>query len=286
MRDELPETTHGLAPVTGGTLYYESTGEGPSIVFTHAGVADHTMWDEQVAAFAGQFRVVTYDMRGFGRSPNSSELYARHTDLAQLMAHLGIERAHVVGLSYGARVSLEFALEHPGRVASLVLAAAHTAAATSTPGDDLLEKAIDDACDSGDLDRANELELRLWVDGPGQTTGRAPASVRQRVSAMNRAALEAPEGEHPAESLKPPPDERLGDVRAQTLVLAGEFDVSVCVASADILAAGIPNARKVVLPTAHMINMELPARFNELLREFVGAVAALPAPTAPVQPPP
>jgi pimeloyl-ACP methyl ester carboxylesterase len=114
----------GFAPVPGGELYYEESGEGPAVVLGHAGIADHTMWDAQVDPFSERYRVVRYDLRGFGRSSTPETDYAPHDDVRALLAHLNIDRAAVVGVSMSGGIAVDFALAHPEMLWALVPVAA------------------------------------------------------------------------------------------------------------------------------------------------------------------
>jgi uncharacterized protein (TIGR02246 family) len=112
----------GTLAVTGGQLYYEVKGEGQPLILLHAGGMDSKMWDAQFNYLSHQFLVVRYDLRGFGHSSRPEQSFYPVNDLYQLMQHLGIKRASLVGLSMGSGVALNFALEHPEMVERLVLA--------------------------------------------------------------------------------------------------------------------------------------------------------------------
>jgi uncharacterized protein (TIGR02246 family) len=112
----------GTLAVKGGHLYYEVKGEGQPLILLHAGGMDSKMWDAQFDRLSQQFLVVRYDLRGFGRSSKPEQPFYPVDDLHQLMRHLGIKRASLVGLSMGSGVALDFALEHPEMVEKLVLA--------------------------------------------------------------------------------------------------------------------------------------------------------------------
>jgi 3-oxoadipate enol-lactonase len=126
-------STNGIFRTTGSfsrdgeTIYYESTGEGKeTIVFGHGYGGNHAVWFQQVVEFARDYRVVTWDQRGFGRSTNTTNEVDPTTaagDLAALLDHLKIERAHIVGQSMGGWTALAYALDHPERVISLTLSA-------------------------------------------------------------------------------------------------------------------------------------------------------------------
>jgi len=111
----------GTLPVNGGQLYYEVQGEGPPLFLLHAGGMDSKMWDAQFNYLSQQFRVIRYDLRGFGRSSKPERTFYPVDDLYQLMQHLGIKRASLIGSSMGSGVALNFALEYPEMVEKLVL---------------------------------------------------------------------------------------------------------------------------------------------------------------------
>lgn len=260
----------GHAPVRGGKLYYEVAGAGHPLVLTHAGVADHRMWDEQFAVFAGHYRVIRYDMRGFGRSPTERVPFSFHQDLFELLVHLGVERAHVLGLSMGGATSIAFTLTHPEMVTALVAVSAGSSNIEAPA--EMVERwqKVEEHYHRGDLDAANEIELQMWVDGPRRTPAQVSPAVRERVRVMNLAALSG-EGQRVApDPLDPPAHARLGEIKAPTLIIAGDADAPTVLPAADYLAANIPGARKVIIPdVAHMVNMEAPARFNALVLEFL-----------------
>lgn len=115
----------GLLGFDGGTLAWESAGEGPGVVFLHPGLWDSRVWDEQFGVFSRTYRVLRYDLRGYGSSsrPEPSRPYSHVADLAAVMDAAGVDRAAMIGNSMGGRVAIDFALTYPGRVAALILAA-------------------------------------------------------------------------------------------------------------------------------------------------------------------
>jgi pimeloyl-ACP methyl ester carboxylesterase len=103
------------------TLHHDVRGDGPAVLLVHAGVADSRMWPGVAGQLAATHRVVTCDLRGFGKSPLPPERFSHAADLVALLDELGIERAAVVGASFGGYVALELALRAPGRVMALAL---------------------------------------------------------------------------------------------------------------------------------------------------------------------
>ena len=98
------------------------------MVFLHPGLWDSRVWDEQFGVFSRTYRVLRYDLRGYGRSsrPEPGKPYSHVADLAAVMDAAGVDRAAMIGNSMGGRVAIDFALTYPGRVAALILAAPRT----------------------------------------------------------------------------------------------------------------------------------------------------------------
>ncbi len=132
-RDAAPSPADGILEVPAGgedltakeTIYYEVTGDGEPLVLSHGAGGNHAIWFEQVAFFSRRYKVITWDQRSFG---NSSDDAGRHhpeafaADLLALLDHLGIDRAHLAGQSMGGWTTARFALDHPERVRSVILA--------------------------------------------------------------------------------------------------------------------------------------------------------------------
>jgi pimeloyl-ACP methyl ester carboxylesterase len=269
----MSQIEQGFLEVNGAQLYYEVAGSGPAVALVHAGITDCRMWDAQFAAFAEHCRVVRYDQRGFGRSAMPTGPYALRDDLRGLLNALGIERATLIGTSMGGGVALDCALDHPDLAEALVLVGSGLGG--SEPSAYLREqwRLIGEALERDGIDAANELELRLWVDGQGRTPDQVDPTMRERVRELHRAVL-AREAENDElgqpQRLDPPAIGRLGEVKVPTLVIVGDRDVPLIVENADRLVAGIAGARKVALPdVAHLPPMEVPGEFNRLVLEFL-----------------
>ena len=102
----MAQSETGFLQTHGAPLYYEVAGQGHPLLLIHAGIADSRMWDQQFDTFARQYRVIRFDLRGFGQSTVPSGQFANHEDPAALLASLGVERTHIVGLSFGGKVAL------------------------------------------------------------------------------------------------------------------------------------------------------------------------------------
>lgn len=255
------------------TLYHEVEGSGPPVVLLHAGIADCRMWDPQWSSFAERYRMLRCDLAGFGRSPIEKAPVSYARDVAALLDELGIAGAGLAGASLGGRVALELAVARPELVAALVLVDAGLTGFDWSAAVREYGEAEDEAVARGDLDAATELNLRMWVDGPRRAPADVDPGVRAKVGEMQRHALElqAPHWETLDEDmLVPAVAERIGEVKAPTLVLVGEEDVDDMHRLAEVFASAIPNARLQTIPgAAHVPSLEQPAVFDELVLAFL-----------------
>ena len=271
----MSQATQGRLEVNGAQLYYEVAGSGPAVALIHAGIADCRMWDAQFAAFAEHFRVVRYDQRGFGRSSMPIGPYALRDDLRGLLQTLGIERATLIGTSMGGGVALDCALDYPDVAEALVLVGSGLGG--SPPSDYLREQwqAIGEALERDGFDAANELELRLWVDGQGRTPEQVDPAMREKVREMNRAVLsrEAENDElGQPQRLDPPAIGRLGEIAVPTLVIVGDRDEPF-LAPSRYISGKIAGARlEVIKDAAHSSNLDQPDAFNRVLLGFLDSL--------------
>lgn len=261
----------GFAFINEAQLYYEVAGNGPALVLLHAGVADHRQWDEQFANFAERYRTIRYDLRGFGRSAMPANRFSHHDDLASLLDFLQVNQAIVVGISYGGKIALDFALAYPQRVAALVLGAPSIGG--TQPSERILRFWEDEetAVARGDLETAVEINLRLWVDGPHRQPDEVNPVVRQKVGQMQREIFQMTIPDEAEEvRLEPAANGRLAEINAPTLVLIGDLDLPEMVDQTAWLANEIPKAQQaIILGVAHMLNMEAPQQFNQLVLDFL-----------------
>ncbi len=263
----------GTAHLQGADLYYEIAGEGPSLVLAHAGFVDRRMWDEQFPVFAQHYRVVRYDMRGFGNSKQTPGPFSHRADLYQLLQSLGIERAHLLGCSMGGAIIIDFALEHPEMTTSLVLVSS-ALGGYRFQGD--IPKPLQElvaALQAKDIPRAADLAARIWIDGPRRTPAQVDARIRERGREMSLTAL--PNFFVKEEPLDPPAIERLHELAAPTLVMVGELDDPSIATIGELLTTRIAGARKVTISgAAHLPNMDKPEEFNQSVLAFLQQVSA------------
>lgn len=273
----MTETHNGHIELEDGKIYYETAGDGFPLVLSHAAFLDSHMFDAIWEPLARQFRVIRYDMRGFGKSSPVNGPVSRQADLEQLLKHLDITRCHLVGCSYGGEIALDLALENPDKVASLALVAG-TPSGFELKGEPpryMLE--MFDAMKRGDIDRANELQIRIWLDGESREPGQVDPGLRRKALEMNRIPVEQSTyflaDSQPLNPLDPPAVSRLENVSCPTLIVVGSLDHPEVLRAADEMADRIPNARKVIFEgSGHVPSYEQPDNFVRQLLEFLQTV--------------
>ena len=253
--------------VPGGELYHEIEGDGVPVVLVHGHALDARMWDDQVPALTDIARVVRYDARGFGRSTRDADTsYSHAADLWLLLDHLGIEQAALVGMSMGGRTAVEATLAAPGRVLALLLLDALLEGVPWDPESKRGMQAIREPLQAGDLAGAKAAWFDHGFFAPAMRNpdvARRLAEMLDDYSGVNWTSPD-PHAPHP-DSI-----ELLGTITAPTTVVVADLDVPCFRDMSDVLADGIPGARKITLPgVGHMVNMEAPEAVNAVLREVV-----------------
>ena len=271
--------SEGFVNVNGARLWYEETGVsgGHAVTFVHAGICDHRQWDSQMEDFGKRYRVIRFDMRGYGESELPAGPASLSEDIRGLLDALGVQRTVVVGCSMGGSASIDFTLTYPDRVVALVTVGAGISGAQpeigSGEGEIIAEIEAADA--AGDAERLNAAELRLWVEGPRRTPEQVDPDVRKLMAEMNGNNIRrASEWEHVhPQPLDPPAIGRLSEIHAPTLVVVGGDDTYNARQNADRLSGDILGARKVVMEgLTHVPNMERPDEFNKLVLGFLESV--------------
>ena len=265
----------GTAEVHGTQLYYETLGEGHPLVLIHGGYMDRRMWDDQFHALAGHYRVIRYDVRGFGKSELPPVPYADRQDLYDLLKYLGVEKTYLLGLSLGGVIAIDFTLEHPSMVDALVLVG------SPVPGFpvELLytkEQLEHQRSRWATFEKAiQERNLPAMVDALMQDPTLVPSlnypAARQRVhNNLAEYSFAWVLDPAPRRDLDPPAYERLTEIQVPTLIMLGAEDDPRLFKDADKLERDIAGASRVTIAeTHHMPNMEKPEEFNAIVLDFL-----------------
>ena len=254
----------------GESIYFESSGAGPAVVFSHGLGGNHASWFQQIAPFSERYRVVTWDQRGFGNSSRRTGAVGPDPaagDLAALLDHLGVERAHVIGQSMGGWTSMAFALRHPDRVRSLVLT--DTLAGVS---DEEIRAAAMEAFPRA-LTRPEGLEA--WHPALGPTTCRERPEVAMLYLAITSFGDKPNDGEMLAMLANTRHD--LAAVKAlgvPTLAIAGEDDL-LCPPKAveRVGAVHLGGEFRLIEGAGHSPYFETPEEWNRIVLDWLAGAS-------------
>jgi pimeloyl-ACP methyl ester carboxylesterase len=261
------EMKSGFAEINGTKLYYEMKGKGPAIVFIHSGGFDRRIWDDQFFPFSDRYTVIRYDVRGYGKSTAPTKPYSDDEDLYQLLKYLKVQKVHLIGLSMGGRIAIDFTLTHPEMVASLTAAAPGLSGFPFTPEDTIELMKIIYSIQNDDGTPAGEAWLRSAYNAAAMENPAAAAKLRPIAIENSRAWLINIFFPRPPFPLAA---QRLSEMRVPTLVIRGDRDVPTITKIVDALEKNVPGAKKMIIPgTGHMVNVEKPGEFNSAVLDFL-----------------
>jgi pimeloyl-ACP methyl ester carboxylesterase len=243
----------------GVKLYYEAHGEGPALLLTHGYSSSSHMWAGQRDALARHFKVITWDMRGHGRSdyPDDPSAYsetATVADIAALLDEAGAKDAVIGGLSLGGYMSLAFHLAHPTRTRALLIIDTGPGFKSDEARDGWNDRALRAAerFEREGLDRLRESGVEARTAPHRDAKGLALAA-RGMLTQRDARVINS-----------------LPGIKVPALVIVGENDKPFLNA-ANYMAAKIPGARKVAIPNAgHAANIDQPELFDAAVMEFLG----------------
>lgn len=251
--------------VRGSSLYYEECGTGArAVVLIHDGVVNSAVWDDVWPAFCGRFHTIRYDRRGYGRSPASTTAWWEGDDLAAILRRAGVTRATLVGSSHGGEIAINFTLAHPELVSRLVLVGAVVGGLPYTEHFISRNMANSEALRKGDVAGG----VKAWANDRYLI---APSNDAARKKLLDLLVANPQDLTH-SEKVNPPKPAlaRLGDIHVPTLVLAGDADIPDVHAHAGAIEAGIPRARRMVIPnTGHIMYLEKPDEFARIVMDFI-----------------
>lgn len=259
--------TNCFAEVNGTRIYYEMIGEGDALVLIHSGYTDLRLWDDQFKLFGKHFKVIRYDIRGFGRSNKPSKQFSHYEDLKSLLNYLGIEKAHLVGVSMGGSIAIDFTLQYPDLVKDLVLSG------SSLNG---YLYANDEASSQRDLagmsiikrDENFNQSVEFMLNDP--MWRQSNLKTRQRLKNMFIDTSLEWVLDDLVQIGKPHASERLFEIRKRTLLIVGTEDSLPIREIAGVLESGIISAKKITINgTGHLPNLDKPIEFNQIVLDFL-----------------
>jgi 3-oxoadipate enol-lactonase len=228
-----------MVPVPGGRLWAEDTGgDGPAVVLVHADWTDSRLWDRLVPVLQPSYRVIRYDLRGFGRSDRATGPFTRLGDLRALLDHFGLAEVVAVGHSGGGGTVLGLAIHEPERVRALVLVAPGIHDYPWPQADPFFTE-LGTLIEAADKEGIVDLGLRTWAPVTAAPADAAPAGDAAFVRAMMRGAVESVFAIGDLERADPPGFGLLGQVRAPARMLLGDREYPMVAKVSHDIAAGL-----------------------------------------------
>ena len=258
----------------GFQIFYESRGEGEPLVLIPGFASGAWAWDWQVEDLSKQFRVVTFDPRGIsrskiddGKSPASS-MRDFAEDILRLLDYLKIERAHLLGASFGGFVAQEFALAFPDRLKKLILACTSFGGKNHVAADwEILAAFIS----TDDLNKSERIR-KFMIPAFTPEFRENQADVVEKIFRLREENV-VPEPVYLAQlqaATTFDAEARAANIKAETLVLTGDADVVVPPKNSENLAWVVPNVKlKIIKGGSHMFFVEMAEEFNKIVSQFV-----------------
>lgn len=246
-------------------VFFEVRGEGPAVLLVHGGIMDRRMWDPQWAGLGDDVRLIRFDVRGAGQSPRS-EAFHPADDMLAILDELGVDKAYIVGLSNGGAFSVDFALMYPDRVTKLIVA---EPGLTGFQFDaSVMQQQMDmiAAFRAGDIEEAT----RVALSSPAfEHTREHPAAwglvrrlVQENISSFAMFPL--------YRYHEPRAVDALGRLSIPVALIVSEYAGPSALAIADLLERDVPDlVRFTISDAGHMMNLENPQAFNQILKEIV-----------------
>ena len=246
--------------------YFEDTGSGETLIFVHGLGIDRNIFNEQIDYFKNKYRVISYDLRGHGKSgaPESGYSYNHFAnDLKDLIQTLKLDNYHLIGLSMGGAICARFVLENMGKPKSLTFIGAHIVGYYKFP----------------DWPNTYKIAVKEGLDKARETWKNFALFDTVKSDPLRTKELERMVDNFPATMWTDPnpryeePNDlkRLAEIKIPTLITSGKQDVYFS-PIAQIMKENIPQARYEEFECGHLLSFEQPHNFNSILENFLKSV--------------
>jgi pimeloyl-ACP methyl ester carboxylesterase len=254
-------------------INYEVKGEGKNLFLIHTVGDNLNIWYNQVPVLSKSYRVITYDMRGFGKtdSPNGEYTIALMAeDAYNLLKAIDVEETYVLGHSLGGRIALELAIKNPEMVKALIFANSSPALTPPTDGSPSLLQETVEQIRKGDIKTIAEMSASMFVSQRFQSHNPEEFDKYVKIKLQNKA--DGFDRITRATLLTPqvPPD--LSKIKCPLLLIRGEYDRTEFKIGAKNIHQAVTNSKLVTLPTGHTAAVELPDKFNSAVLAFLSEI--------------
>lgn len=263
----------GFIDINDGQIYYQDDGKDLPVVFIHAGYVDSRMWDNQITPFSEKFRVIRYDVRGYGKSTKSTKEYTDSEDLKTLLDHLGVKKAVLIGVSNGGRIAFDFAVSYPEMVTALIpVDSGLKGYKISGPEEEKLweqltldEEKYLNLRREGKFREAAEIDVDFW-------SNTATGDLKEYLLgiAEDNVFTDETDPDTLQVSPQPPAFERLKSLKMPVLIIVGSKDTPPLIAMDRRIHEMIEGSKFVVIDGAdHLPSISKPEAFREVVLAFL-----------------
>ncbi|MFQ5821864.1 MAG: alpha/beta fold hydrolase [Candidatus Heimdallarchaeota archaeon] len=264
----------GFAEVNGTQLYFEVAGSGDPIVLIHGNYGDSRHWDDQFEVFAKEYKVIRYDVRGYGKSsvPVEGGAYSHPDDLKALLEYLGISKAHITGFSMGCVIAVDFVLTYPDMSNSLIAVGPWVSGFRSPLAQEVYDdfREVSSILKESGIEPARDFLVDLHYLRPSKPIPDVNKRMEEIIHDFSFWTFTHKDLQR---RLSPPAIQQLDKLNLPTLILTSDHDIEACKEVADLLERTIPNSRKTVIADASHISMlEKPVEFNKAILDFLDFV--------------
>lgn len=261
-----------FAEIANGRIAYDQKGQGSSLVLIHAAIADRRMWKREFEEYSSSYRILRYDVRGFGKSSKARSKYSDANDLGILLEKLGMNRVNLLAASNSVRIALDFALTFPKHVLSLVLVSGGLGI-FNLPNEKKIQAY------AKDFEENFDQALRYWKNGKTVEAVSRLCQIFCRAQTKNSSLVRKMILDNSNEIFTDASakfasykinEEILSTVNVPTLVLCGTRDHKIIEWASDKLGEKIPGAEQVTIKGAdHLPNLSHPKSFDKHVLPFL-----------------
>ncbi|MDP4088299.1 MAG: alpha/beta hydrolase [Bacillota bacterium] len=256
--------------ISDSNLFYSITGEGEPLVFIHGNFNDSRIWTNQIETFSKQYKVICYDMRGYGKSDTPVSAFSQFEDLKVLLDSLGNRKVTLIGSSSGGSVALDFTLKYPEYVKALVLAA------PSINGCSYPIKLMIEGIKSVSALKSKGFEAAVdkFINNPFWTYF-IPSRNKEKARELVVQNIKTRKNFYSwnfklAVPLKPYASKRLNEIKVPVLIVLSDKDAPFNMKVAAYINEGIINSKKVIISDCgHLPFVEKPEEFNKIVLDFL-----------------
>lgn len=265
--------TQGTVDIEQSGLHCEIAGAGTPFLMIHAGITDSQQWEREFSYFSGDYQVIRYDMRGYGKSKWVGGPFSHLEDLTALVRDLDVRPPIILmGCSMGGMLALEYAINNPQEIKALLLLGPGLCGLELDVAEPEEFSAAKIAFEEGDLNLLAEIETQIWFDSQDQDPEHADCSMRALLYEMQH-SLKSRNVRRKGTGKSEEKDavvDCLDKVDFPVLIVVGSYDLSYMHAAADYLLDHVHSARKEIIEdAAHLPNLDQPQRCLEVVDSFL-----------------